>query len=172
MAEHWRVATYRITSNRIKRLRRWVRRWRSLQWQERLIVIEAFWLLGIARATVLFVPFKRVAPHLGQAQGESESGEPSSAVHQVAQAITLASRHTPWQSNCFAQALAGHLMLRRRHASNTLYLGVYKKEDKFLAHAWLRSGDLVVTGRSGHESYTILARYAWQPQKGQRAKGF
>ena len=129
------------------------------------MLFEALVLLGIGRATVLFIPFKRVAPYLGEAQQETPPGTPAAVTYRVGRAIFLVSRHTPWTSNCFAQALAGHVMLRRRGAANTLYLGVKKDGETFAAHAWLRHGDLVVTGGPGHEQYTVMARYCWQPQK-------
>jgi hypothetical protein len=144
----------------------WLNTWQRLAWRDRWLVVEALILLALGRATVLFVPFKRVAPHLGTAQQETPTGAPNAIAAQVAYAIYLVSRHTPWNSNCFAQALAGHLMLRRRRAANTLYLGVYKKNEIFEAHAWLRNGDLIVTGAGGHERFTVIARYGWQVPKG------
>ncbi len=163
-----------------------------LSWRERFILGESFLLLGIGRATVLFIPFKRIAPHLGVAQQETPY-EPSSSpptittqqtatqhINEISNAILLARRMTPWNSNCFAQALAGHLMLRRRRYANTLYLGVRKeivkapdketgketgKESSTLAaHAWLRNGNLIVTGKPQHENFTVIARYGWQPR--------
>ena len=145
------------------RPRKWLNTWRRLGWRDRSLLFEALVLLGMARATVLFIPFKRVAPHLGQAQHATAPGDPSDIARRVAKAIYLVSRHTPWDSNCFAQALAGHVMLRRRHAASTLYLGVYKKAEEFAAHAWIRHADLIVTGGPGQERYTVIACYGWQP---------
>jgi hypothetical protein len=127
-----------------------------------MLVIEALVLLGLSRATVLFIPFKRVAPHLGAMQQETPLGEFDADAQRVARAIYLVSRHTPWRSNCFAQALAGHVMLRRRRVANTLYLGVHKEGELFTAHAWLRNGDLIVTGRNGYARYVPIALYGWQ----------
>lgn len=160
------------------RWRRRLTKWLRLSWRERLLLGEALLLLGLGRATVLFVPFKRVAPHLGVAQQETSLDiSATSAQHtakDVSKAILLASRFTPWNSNCFAQALAGHVMLRRRDHANTLYLGVRKegvrkegvrKEGGTLAaHAWLRHGNLIVTGKHEHETFTVITRYGWQPR--------
>lgn len=133
------------------------------------MLVEALVLLGIARATVLGIPFKRIAPHLGQAQQATPPGAPTVSATRVAHAIYLVSRHTPWDSNCFAQALAAHVMLRRRQSANTLYLGVFKQGKEFAAHAWLRNGDLMVTGGAGHERYTVIACYGWQPRPAPQA---
>ena len=149
------------------RAQHWLNTWQQLDWRDRMLTLEALVLLGIARATVLLIPFKRVAPHLGRAQQETAHGNQDSSTldiaNRVAAAIHMVSRHTPWKSNCFAQALAGHVMLRRRHAANTLYLGVYKNAHEFAAHAWIRHGDIIVTGGPGQERYTVIAHYGWQP---------
>jgi hypothetical protein len=133
------------------------------------MLFEALILLGMARVTVLCIPFKRVAPHLGQSQQETPTGAPTASATRVAHTIYLVSRHTSWDSNCLAQALAGHVMLRRRQTANTLYLGVYKQGAEFAAHAWLRNGDLIVTGGAGHERYTVIACYGWQPRPAAQA---
>jgi len=146
-------------------VRKWLYTFRRLSWRERLLVVEAFALLGLGRATVLFIPFKRVAPYLGAAQQETPLDAADARAVSIAHAIYLVSRHTPWKSNCFAQALAGHVMLRRRQAASTLYLGVHKEGETFTAHAWLRNGDLVVSGGGVQERYTTIARWGWQPQQ-------
>src|SRR3954464_7461483 len=103
----------------LRRLRGWLNRWQHLAWGDRLMIMEALVFLGLGRATVLFIPFKRIAPHLGEMQQETPLGEYDANAQRVARAIYLVSRHTPWNSNCFAQALVGHVMLRRRHVAGT-----------------------------------------------------
>jgi hypothetical protein len=150
-------------------MKRWIdksrilpKRWSRLRWRDQLLLVEAVVLLGLARATILLIPFKRIAPHLGETQQETAPGTANAAASHIAHAIRLASRHTPWSSNCFAQALAAHLMLRRRGAANTLYLGIYKDMTSFAAHAWLRNGDPIVTGAPEHKRFMVIARYSWQ----------
>jgi hypothetical protein len=44
-----------------------------------------------------------------------------------------------------------------------LYLGMRRAEanssESMLAHAWLRTGNYILTGAAGHQSYTVVARF-------------
>jgi hypothetical protein len=54
-------------------------------------------------------------------------------------------------------------MLKRRRIAATLYLGVAKKEsdpEGLAAHAWLRCGDVILTGAAGHLHFTVVAAFA------------
>lgn len=65
-------------------------------------------------------------------------------------AIATAARHVPWRADCLIQAMAAKAWLRRRGLAGDFYLGVAKDaRGAFAAHAWLRSGDVVVTGDCG-----------------------
>ena len=74
------------------------------------------------------------------------------------------SSYTPWESACLAQAFAAKAMLRCRGITSTLYLGLAKNEQGgqsgLLAHAWLRSGSLILTGEPGKDQYTVVATFA------------
>lgn len=135
-----------------------------LSWSDRLLLIEALLWLVLARLAILALPFRWIAPHLGQHMAESaptEAPEQADRLRRIAGAITAASRRTPWQSACLAQAMAGKMMLRRRGLHSTLYLGVVGDEDRGLsAHAWLRSGDVILTGARGMERYTVVSTFA------------
>ena len=75
-------------------------------------------------------------------------------------AIELMSRYTPWESKCLVQAITGKLFLRQRRIENTLYLGVAKtQEESLIAHAWLRSGDDIVTGVCDSKEFTVVAKF-------------
>lgn len=138
-------------------------RLRQTSWAERRLLAEAVLLLAVARLSVLVLPFRWLSALLGGDREETALDTPAAAAAAVGQAVERVSRFTPWRSNCLAQALAGHVMLRRRHVPTTLYLGVAKDADVRLhAHAWLRSGTLIVTGRSGHERFAPVMTYAWR----------
>ena len=62
-------------------------------------------------------------------------------------AIAVAAQHVPWRSDCFIRVIAADRWLRRHHLRPDFYLGVAKDEQGVLAaHAWVRYGDLTVTG--------------------------
>jgi transglutaminase superfamily protein len=145
--------------------RRILHRLRSLTWHEWGLLIEALVHLGIARAAVLSRPFNRIAPSLGEHMATADPAitEPQRAhAHQIGWIVRAVARRTPWDSNCLAQAIAAKRMLQRRGIPSTLYLGVTKgiEEPKQLeAHAWLQCGDIILTGRHGHERFKVISTF-------------
>lgn len=131
---------------------------------DRLLLVEAAVWLGMARLSVMLVPFRRIAPFLGRHMSEStQSIEPGyrNLAERISWAVGTASRHVPWKCECLAQALAGKAMLKRRGVGSTLYLGVAKDNGENLkAHAWLRSGDLFVTGVWNANQFTVISTFA------------
>jgi hypothetical protein len=63
------------------------------------------------------------------------------------------------------QAIAAKLMLKRRGIPSTLHLGVAKEDNRFMAHAWLRSGSIILTGGAGRERFTIISTFAEKPER-------
>lgn len=141
-------------------------KWRRRTRAERLLLLEAFALLGIARLMVFALPFKWLAVSLGRHMNESDTQICASDLRRarmVGQAIRSAANHTPWESVCLAQAVAAQWMLKRRRIAGTLYLGVAKDEtkpEKLGAHAWLRCGDVILTGRESHRQFTVVATFS------------
>ena len=122
-------------------------------------VAEAMTCLALARLAVIVLPFRLVARRLGVKRAETpESARPDPASHGVAWAIAAAARRAPWRTECLEQALAAKAMLRRRGIASTLYLGMAR--DPVAAHAWVRVGDLNVTGGRDVARYAIVATFA------------
>jgi Transglutaminase-like superfamily len=70
-------------------------------------------------------------------------------VERLSWAIAVAAQFVPWRSDCFVRVIAADRWLRRYHLRPDFYLGVAKDEQGvFTAHAWVRYGDLTVTGGS------------------------
>jgi hypothetical protein len=130
---------------------------------ERRLFVEAYCFLAISRMMILTVPFRRIAPWLGRTMAESphDASQQLVLAQKISWAVQTAGRHTPWESKCLAQAIAAKMMLRRRQIPGTLYLGLAKDEQGELsAHAWLRCGDLILTGGQNLEGYTTIATFA------------
>lgn len=136
-------------------------------WWRKRFFLEAFFMLGLSRLLQVVIPFRNLAPTVGQARmmtPTSAHQDHLEAIKAVRWAIQHASRHTTWPSACFVQAIAGAWMLRLRGVPYTLYLGVMKDETGgLLAHAWLRSGFVIVTGRQGMGGYQPVAYFAHPP---------
>ena len=125
---------------------------------------EAAVTLAMAALLVRCLPFRWLAPRLGQAACESAADEPEAIrahLGQLRWALHAAARRSPLGSSCLTRAIAGKAMLKRRGIASTLYLGVDTGGATGLsAHAWLRCGTFLVTGAGGREQFATVATFA------------
>lgn len=80
-------------------------------------------------------------------------------LEQIQMSIARACARSPWRTKCFEQALTAKMMTRRRGLESVTYFGVKKSEDseKIDAHAWVKSGEFVITGWQKTDDYTVVA---------------
>ena len=132
--------------------------------QERRLLAEAVWLLGLARCAVWLFSFRRIAAGLGTPMRESpltDTNADRAAVAQISWALQAVSRRLPGTRQCLVQAMAAKWILQRRGIPSTVYFGVAKgATGLFTAHAWVRSGTQVLTGAQGRHAFTIVATFA------------
>lgn len=118
----------------------------------------------IARLAVWFVPFRRVAAHLGDEMAESPAditAEQRDMALPIGWAVRTLGRRLPRMSQCLVQSVAATWMLQRRRIPSTLYFGLAKDgEGQIKAHAWVRSGAKILTGAKGHQDYRVVATFA------------
>jgi hypothetical protein len=147
---------------------------RARTWGERGLLLDALLSLGLSRAGILVLPFRRVAALSGLARGESSTALSPEVVERavrVGWAVEAAALRSPWKSTCLAQALAATLMLRRRGLPGTLHLGVARNQTgrgQIEAHAWVRCGEETLTGGSRHGRFTTISSFRFGPVPGQR----
>lgn len=126
------------------------------------------WLiLGICKALIFTISFRRLAPCLGHAMGTFSwvplaSPAQQARARQIGQTIQLAARYTPWNSNCFPQAVAARLLLGLYGIPYTLCFGLARDADspKINAHAWVTSGRVSVTGGESFSRYAVVGVFA------------
>jgi len=144
----------------MRRLKKIFRHPASDQW----FLFEALGWLCWAKLLLLFVPFRWIASRLGRVKGETPS--PISEVERrlalrVSWAVQSVALNLPLGFVCLPQAIAAKWMLRRRGLASTLYLGLRKGEGlKLGAHAWLRVGDKILTGRAESFHHQTIASFA------------
>lgn len=150
----------------LRSYRRDADRFLRLSWGERRLLAEALWHLGWARLAVLFVPFQRIVSRVGARLVEPAAplaaGVAEAEASRVGWAVRAVAARTPWTSACLVQGLAAQRMLRRRRIPSTLYLGVAQDAGgrrQLDAHAWLRCGELILTGAAGYQRYTVVASF-------------
>ena len=109
--------------------------------------------IGFASAVIAIVPFRRLAPLLGQNMGAVMfvPFASDSQVHRarlIGRTIGLAARYAPFRSNCLPQALVGCALCALYRVPYALCFGVRLDGEsrKLDAHAWIASGPAIVTG--------------------------
>jgi hypothetical protein len=139
-------------------------RFRKLSWKMRLLIFVSFFLMAPVRCAVLLIPFKYIAPFLGEKNGNTSDVVKHEVLVKAARigwAVETISRFTPWESKCLVRAITAQILLRGIGAPSTLYLGMAKdKSSKLIAHAWLRCGNLTLTGASESDNFHKVAQFA------------
>ncbi|MEP7221702.1 MAG: lasso peptide biosynthesis B2 protein [Novosphingobium sp.] len=151
-----------------KRLRRLF----HLSWRGKLLAFEALAMLAIARIWLIVRPFQRIAVHLGTAVPTSQPddterhllAEPQLAqARQVSAAVRWIARFAPFRAVCIHQSIAAKMMLRRRDIPSTMYFGVSRNVEegqiKLAAHAWVRAGQVEMTGFDEAPLFQEIARF-------------
>lgn len=123
--------------------------------------LEAWCLLHLAKLVILIVPFKKIASRMGSLQLESTHDlQPMEKITQIEHAVRRASRYTLHNSKCYDQALTAKALLGQIGLPATIYFGLAKEnENQLRAHAWVRCGNKIITGKAGMERFTIVAYF-------------
>lgn len=152
------------------RLLRPVRRYLQLDAGQRQLFLQACRRLGAVRLALRRKSFKELTQGLvvHRASHESPVLDPADArrAETIGWAVQAASRYTPWSNTCLVQVLAAQRMLRERGIPGAFYIGAAPGDGTsgtvgLEAHAWLKCGDLFITGEAGHTRYTVVSSFSW-----------
>ncbi len=131
---------------------------------EFLLFLEANFFLTLASIVRIIVPLRWYAPFLGKhmnVQLEEVDEKLKPKLRTIDKSIKRGCKYLPFNCKCLVQAMAGKAMLRLRRICSTVYLGVAKdEEDNLIAHAWVRVGEMHVTGGRGRKKYTVISTFA------------
>ena len=148
-----------------------LRRFAQLPHQRKVLLLEACVALASAAFRVQRIPFRQLARRLGTSGCESPQELPD-AQDQIAREVEWAlvalsrrlARILPRPPTCLMLASAGQTLLRRRRVPATVYLGVGSEAPTdgrtFDAHAWLRCGTRIVTGKAEAARFKPLAWFS------------
>jgi hypothetical protein len=128
-----------------------------------LWVVPLWGLLGIGKALIGTLSFRRLASCLGDASGVApwvpllDPAQEARAA-QIGRAVRIAARYTPWDSNCFPQALAARLLLGLYGVPYALYFGLTGDctSSGMKAHAWVAAGRVRVTGGESFGRFVVV----------------
>ncbi len=131
--------------------------------------VEAWILLALSRALILFRPFKALTPILGESVDEETANgileehiSDKQLLLLIKRSIWRAAKRSPWRTMCFEQALTARIMLRLRNIKSVVFFGVnrhYNSEETMKAHAWLICSGFAVTGGANNSDYTTIGRF-------------
>jgi hypothetical protein len=146
-----------------------------MSWSDRVLAAESVGMLAAARILVKTARGKRIVLSMGARSEGAESENAARSPQQpnggkgarVGAMLERVSRFTWWRSMCLEKALAGKWMLRRRGIASTMYLGMAKQGERFIAHAWLVGEGQTLTG-AGDTVYATLAAFREVPPSGPR----
>jgi len=124
-----------------------------------LFFIEAWCLLHLSKLIIMFMPFRKIASRMGSLQIESTHDLlPTEISIKIEHAVRRASRYTLHGSKCYDQALTAKVLLGQSGLPATIYFGLAKESDnQLIAHAWVRCGERVISGKAGMERFTVVA---------------
>ena len=152
----------------LRLIRRLLLRFRQVDNRRRALLAEAAAYLFAARLALIFIPFPRLARHLGAFVPPADARATQAATTIVADqallaedvgwAVTRAARYVPFRAVCLPQAMAARVMLKRRGVKSVMHFGAAKGTDKLLeAHAWLDAAGVEVTGYPVAENFAEIA---------------
>ena len=129
---------------------------------ELLLVTEAWLLLAWFRASLAFVPVRKIIGSItrGSTCERAMATDVAEVTRRVQWAVSAATRHSVLEFVCFPQALAGYSMLRRRGVASTIVYGVNRSAaGELMAHTWLTVGDRTLLGGDAAPEFTPLERW-------------
>lgn len=132
----------------------------KVEQSERNQFLVAFITTTIFSLLLAFTPKRFVLKRIGSQGVESPSDiseENRIIAGSVAKSIRRTTRYSPWRVTCFAKGIAAKYLLKRKGIASTLYLGIAKDGvNKLTAHAWLRCGSVIITGKEEMNRFTTI----------------
>jgi hypothetical protein len=121
-------------------------------------------LLGLSKAVIFTIPFRDLAPRLGRTSDIAPwvpllNPAQEARALLVGRAVRLAAEYTPWDSNCFPQAVAARILLGLYGLPYILFFGLVRDAEEpsgVRAHAWVAAGRVRVTGGTSFGQFTVV----------------
>ena len=124
---------------------------------DRWLLLHAAVWLAIARIMLAVLPFRRLSVCLSAGGDSAQLASDPEVLRRIGRAVSIAANNVPWRADCFPQAIAARMLLRRRRYGSVMHLGAARIGDnERAAHAWLTCGGTIVTGGAQRGRYTEL----------------
>ncbi|MFE8034122.1 lasso peptide biosynthesis B2 protein [Thiohalocapsa marina] len=133
-------------------------------WFVQVWFVPVWILLGISKALIFTVSFRRLAPRLGHRTDIAPwvpllTPKQEQRAWMIGRLVRMTARYTPWVSNCFPQAVAARALLGLYNVPYILYFGLQRDvQDStgMKAHAWVVAGRVPVTGGQSFMQFTVV----------------
>lgn len=153
------------------RLARKIRTWSAQPVFVKLWAGPIWVVLGLSKLAIHLLSFKRIAGYLGAAQGVEPWVPLASAAQQararmIRRTVEAVAANTPWESNCFPQALTARLLLGLYGVPHAVYFGLMREAggDGLKAHAWVACDRVAVTGGHSFQAFTVVGMFVPRAQ--------
>jgi hypothetical protein len=138
-----------------------------LQYFIHLLRSMALWLaLGLAKILIFTLPFKRLAPMLGESAGvllwvPLLNLQQQAVSRRIARAVQRVAATTPWDSNCFPQAIVARWLLGAYGIPYVIFFGLKRDKGtgKLKAHAWVVAGRVAVAGGQSFNEFAVTGSF-------------
>jgi hypothetical protein len=135
--------------------------------QQLLWFVPLYVLSGLMRLALLALPFRRIAPWLGQHHANMTmtlllTEEQENLSRRMGTVIRTLSKYTPWESKCLVQAMLARIVLGYYGIPHVIYLGVNQsgpQENPMNAHAWVSAGRCFVTGGNSFQQFGVVSSF-------------
>jgi hypothetical protein len=124
----------------------------------RRYLAEAVVSVGVAKFCVRFLPSARVFAWVARSPGRIQRFR-CDEIEWISWAVETAGSNRWIRALCLPCAIAAQHMLRRRGIASRLCLGVTRRDDKLLAHAWVEVGEDIIVGGAGARGFTKIAQF-------------
>ena len=147
-----------------------VRKFRSawcLPLREKLWILLLYPYSGFIRASMYLFHFRVLSRALGHHHQNYTLSPLVSEFQQlrawrIGRIVELTARYTPWESKCLVQAAMARTLLGLYGIPYILHIGALMTHDDIeplKAHAWVKVGHGIITGREGHRAFGIVSSF-------------
>lgn len=139
----------------------------------RLWSLPLWFILGTAKIIIFKISFKKFGPWLGCVAGINPwvpllTSDQEARALNIGRAVRITAQYTPWDSNCFPQAIAARLLLGLYGIPYVMYFGLMRDPTSgdMKAHAWVCAGSIRVTGGYSFNDFKVVGCFASKTLQG------
>lgn len=133
-----------------------------------VLYVSVYLLLGISNLLIKLVSFKSLVRLISNTSTEIWpvlSPQTLARLKFIGKVIPRVSKHTPWRSKCFEQALTASFILKRLGISHVVKFGLNNDNKALNAHAWLLVNNIVITGQNVNMDFTAVTAFYYTSKK-------